>query len=54
MSENQIPKLCPLDTTLETSVAKCVTCCYLRELRWGDVHWYCYADRIERGLPDYY
>ena len=25
MSENQIPKLCPLDTTLETSVAKCVT-----------------------------
>jgi hypothetical protein len=50
---SELPKMCPLDKTLETSVAKCVCCCYLKELRFGDIRWYCYADRVERGLPDY-
>ena len=49
---NEIPKICPLDKTPSGTI-KCAPCCYLKELRWGDVHFYCQADRMDKGLPDY-
>jgi hypothetical protein len=49
---NEIPETCPLDKTPSGTI-KCVKCCYLKELKWGNVHFYCNADRIDKGFPDY-
>jgi hypothetical protein len=49
---NEIPNVCPI-LKRDPALVDCITCCYLKELRFGDVHFYCYADRVEKGLPDY-
>jgi len=50
---NQIPEICPLDKTPSDTI-KCVMCCYLKEVRWPSPGFhYCYADRMDKGLPDY-
>lgn len=52
---NEIPEICPLEGKKEkSSTVKCVCCCYLRQVKWPHPgFWYCAADRMERGLPDY-
>ncbi len=49
---NKLPNICPI-TKIERTDVDCITCCYLKQLYYGNIKFYCYADRVERGLPDY-
>lgn len=47
---SDIPKICPLGG--ESGTIRCAQCCYLGEIKWT-WYYYCKADRMDKGLPDF-